>query len=101
MEGAINEKADVPDFIRQFHPPFPVGTVNYLGSREYLQITGPAHNYVPFMVLIDRKGIIQVQHTGEEPYFNDQQDEHIRADVEKLLGGSKKTASHKNAAAKK
>ena len=101
MEGAINENPNVPDFIKQFHPPFPVGTVNYLGAREYLQLTPPAHNFVPFMVLIDRKGMVQVQHTGDEPYFDDHQDEHIRADVEKLLGAAKKPASRKPAPVKK
>jgi hypothetical protein len=64
-------------------------------------MTPTARAFVPYMVLIDRTGTIQVQHTGEEPYFNEQQDEHIRTDVEKLLGGTKKSASHKSAAVKK
>jgi hypothetical protein len=101
VEGAINENPNVPDFIRQFHPPFPVGIANYLGAREYLQLTPTMRPSVPFMVLIDRNGTIQLQHSGEEPYFDDKQDEHIRADVEKLLGGGKKTASHKKVAIKK
>jgi hypothetical protein len=101
VEGGINDNPNVPDFIRQFHPPFPVGIANYMGAREYLQLAPAARPSVPFMVLIDRAGTIQVQHTGEEPYFNDQQDEHIRADVEKLLGAVKKTASHKRVAVKK
>jgi hypothetical protein len=101
LEAAINENPNVPDFIKQFHPPFQVGITSWATAKEYLQISPTTRTFVPFMVLIDRKGIIQVQHTGDEQYFNDQQDEHIRADVEKLLGAVKKTASHKSAAVKK
>jgi hypothetical protein len=101
LEAAINENPNIPDFIKQFHPPFPVGVANWLGAKDFLQISPTTRTFVPYMVFIDRAGFIQAQHTGEEPYFNEQQDEHIRADVEKLLGGSKKTSSRKTSFIKK
>ena len=39
--------------------------------------------YVPVLVFIDRKGMIRYQHTGEEPFFQDQ--ENVRATIEELL----------------
>jgi hypothetical protein len=40
------------------------------------------------MVLIDRKGVIRAQHTGEEPFFGDGQAENIRKEAETLLAES-------------
>ena len=86
LEGAINEDADIPRFIRQFDPPFPVGTAGRFAARDYLQMTMTTQAYVPFMVFIDRKGIIRAQFTGTDKELNDnQQDKYLRALAEKLL----------------
>jgi len=47
---------------------------------------------VPFVVFIDRQGVIRAQYTGvDEAFFDNQQEQHMRDEVEKLLneGGAK------------
>lgn len=86
MEAAINDNPDIPGFIRQFNPPFPVGTADHLPAINYMQISPMVRSYVPYMLFIDRKGIIREQHTGgDADYFNDQMGQHFREDALKLL----------------
>src|SRR2546427_10615733 len=89
MESAINENPDVPGFMRRFTPPFPVGTTENPKAYEFMQMPMFVRSFVPFLVLIDRQGVIQFQHTGSEPeYFTDdvaKQASNIRAEAEKLL----------------
>ena len=88
----------VPLFIKNMHPPFPVGfsdpvaTVNYAGYA----LTRLPH--MPILLFIDRKGTVREQHDGAEPvYFGDTEEQHLRQSIEALLAPSKpapkKTAS--------
>ena len=89
MESAINENPNVPGFIQTFKPNFPVGTSDNGKVREFMQIPMFERSFVPFLVLIDRQGVIRFQHTGGElAYFNEdvvKQAKNIRDDAEKLL----------------
>lgn len=87
LEAAINDNPDVPRFVAQFKPDFPVGTAGALAALDYIQWPRDKRPLVPFLVFIDRKGIIRAQYTGvDEDFMNEQtQDQHIRAEVEKLL----------------
>ena len=86
VEGAINPDPDVPGFIRQFTPPFPVGTADSNFAREYMQIPLMERSFVPYMIFIDRKGIIRAQYTGaDQNFFGERMSENIRAEAEKLL----------------
>ena len=89
VESAINENPDLPGFIQRFKPNFPVGTSDNARVHEFMQIPMFERSYVPFMVLIDRQGVIRFQHTGiEQAYFTDDfaaQTKNIRAEVEKVL----------------
>jgi hypothetical protein len=85
-EGAVNEDANVPDFIKTYNPPFPVGKAGGLNALEYLQWPPNVRPLVPFMVFIDRKGMIRAQYTGADTkFFDDGQEKNIREQVEKLL----------------
>jgi hypothetical protein len=72
IEGAINPDGDVPGFIQQFNPPFPVGKATQLQAATYLQMTPMARAFVPWMVFIDRKGMIRAQFIGSDPPLDDE-----------------------------
>jgi hypothetical protein len=85
-EGAVNENPNVPDFIKTYNPPFPVGTAGGLNALEYLQWPPNQRPLVPFMVFIDRKGMIRAQYTGADTaFFENGQEKNIREQAEKLL----------------
>jgi len=86
LAAAFNEDAiqQVPGFVQQFKPAFPLG---YLSRPEVLQYLGQASMeeiWVPVLVFIDRKGIIRHQHLGDDPFFNEG-DKNIRAYIAELL----------------
>ena len=89
VESAINENPDVPGFMQRFKPTFPVGTSDNAKVYEFMQIPMFVRSFVPFLVLIDRQGVIRFQHTGSEAdYFTEdfvKQTMNIRSEAEKLL----------------
>lgn len=87
LEAAVNQNPDLASFQQQFKPPFPVGTISAEAALQYIQWPPDKRPLVPFMVFIDRKGIIRAQYTGADETFFDEytMDKHIRAEIEKLL----------------
>lgn len=101
VEAAINENPDIPSFVSQFKVPFPVGTAGVLAALDFIQWPRDKRPLVPFLVFIDRNGVIRAQYTGvDEAFFDSQQEQHMRAEVEKLLseGGGKAKPRHKTPA---
>jgi len=88
LECAFNEDApyDLPGFLRQFHPPFPVGFSNPAAVRAYLGIPmlDPHLLLVPHMVFLDRRGIIRADVAGESDFMK-QPEANIPAELERLL----------------
>ena len=98
VEAALNENPDIQGFIAQFKTPFPVGTSTVLAALDYIQWPKDKRPLVPFLVFIDRKGMIRAQYTGaDEAFLNDQQEQHMRDEINKLLneGGAKAKPAHK------
>ena len=64
--AAFNPMANmyVPDFIKQFQPNFPIGSVSRETTLEYLQHSPIMNFYVPIVVFIDRQGIIRDVRVG-------------------------------------
>lgn len=86
IEAAINENPDIPAFISQFKVPFPVGTAGVMSALDYIQWPKDKRPLVPFLVFIDRQGVIRAQYTGvDEAFFDGQQKQHMRDEAEKLL----------------
>jgi hypothetical protein len=86
VEAAVNDNPDIPGFIDRFHATFPVGTAPGDEALKYLEWPKDKVPLVPLMVLIDRKGLIRAQYSGHDAqFFDDQQDQHIREALEKLL----------------
>jgi thiol-disulfide isomerase/thioredoxin len=88
LECAFNDEAkqSMGGFVQQFQPPFPIGWTSHAAVLAYLQrtILDTKPLYVPHMVFLDRRGIIQADYPGESDFFKDQPT-NIRAELEKLL----------------
>jgi cytochrome oxidase Cu insertion factor (SCO1/SenC/PrrC family) len=78
-------KMNVPDFIKRFQPAFPVGFSNQNDADGYLQHPVIYRLFVPQLVFIDRQGTIQAQYGGDDKFLADDQDKHIREQIEALL----------------
>ncbi|MGA2721689.1 MAG: TlpA disulfide reductase family protein [Bryobacteraceae bacterium] len=91
LECAFNDdaKQTIAGFVRQFQPPFPVGWTTHDAVMGYLQrsIIDTRPVYVPHMVFLDRRGMIEADYPGESDFFKDTATTatNIRAELEKLL----------------
>jgi peroxiredoxin len=95
LEAALNENPDVPSFVSNFKVPWPVGTAGVLSAVDFIQLPKDKRPLVPFVVFIDRKGMIRAQYTGaDENFFDAQQEQHLRDQAEKLLNEPAKSSKH-------
>ena len=87
LASAIEDMAamNVPDFINRFQPPFPVGFNNQNAVQEYLQHPVILRLLMPQVVFIDRQGTIRAQYAGDDKFFIDDQEKHLREQIEALL----------------
>lgn len=87
LAGAMSMQpdTDIPQFIQNFSPAFPVGAVDYRTAAMYMGY-GTERHYAPYLTFIDRKGMIRAQYDGHDD-FNEMsaQAKNIRAMVVKLL----------------
>jgi hypothetical protein len=101
LAAAVNENTLVPGFIQQFRPPFPVGWAPSQAALDFIKWPPYKRPLVPFMAFIDRNGVIRAQYTGaDEGFFDDNMDQHIRSEIEKLLTESVRKAQPRPAAPK-
>lgn len=85
LMAALNDNPQVPDFIRRYNVAFPVGVADPASDpRSFMQIPVMVRASVPWKVIIDRKGIIRAQFTGEEPHFKNEEADTTQW-VDKLL----------------
>jgi peroxiredoxin len=88
LASAIEEKArtDVPEFVRQFSPPFPVGYNQLRPALDFMQHPPMVGPIMPLLVFIDREGVIRAQYEGNEPFLAaDQVEKNLRAKILELL----------------
>jgi len=87
VDAGAESVADVPGFVQRFQPGFPVGTIDRIQAGSVMELSPMVRTFVPFMLFIDRKGVIQSQYTGSDDFLKDEagQDQKIRAEVQKLL----------------
>ena len=93
----------MPPFIARFQPAFPMGYSPREAVQEFQAHPPFKRGYVPEFLFIDRKRVIREQHSGEEPFFQDE-DRNIRAVLDNLLKepvAAKKTAAPAKKAVKK
>jgi peroxiredoxin len=80
-----NAQAAVPNFIRNFSPPFPVGYNTGAEAATLIQPTGKLP-MMPLLGFIDKQGFLRAQHEGEEPFFNDLE-QNLRKEIDALFTG--------------
>ena len=107
LASAIEDIAriNLPAFIRQFKPPFPVGFDNQAVVINYLEHPPMLIPHMPILAFIDRQGVIRAQYEGDDKFFSeDQQEKNLTAKIEELLKegvpGAKKSVAKKSAAPK-
>ena len=97
LESAMGgDPLSVRSFAAQYGVMFPVGFNDHATVLTFLQAPIIQPGYVPKMAFIDRKGVIQAQYQGENPFFQDQ-DKNVRAQLDKLLAASPARAMKKTA----
>lgn len=100
IEGGAAER-EIPRFKREQGVTWPVGMIiNRDGLNEYLQRSYMDRMLaMPQLVLIDRKGVIQAQFSGDSPIFQEPQEPHFQTLITKLLkapaGATTPTATRK------
>jgi peroxiredoxin len=108
LASAIEDVArtNLPAFVKQFNPPFPVGFDSQTVALNYLEHPPMLIPHMPILAFIDRQGIIRAQYEGDDKFFaEDQQEKNLTAKIEELLKeaapGAKQGAAKKSAAAPK
>ncbi len=99
----FNPDAEVslPGFIQSFKPEFPLGWSNNEIVHTWMGISVMKVMYVPVVAIIDKKGTIIEQHTGDDPFMKEPK-QAVRARLDALLGSaSVSTGAKKTVAAKK
>jgi hypothetical protein len=81
VECAIDDGAEkaLPEFIAHFKPTFTVGYAPPSEANAYTKLS-----YVPHIVFIDRRGVIQAEYGGATEFVT-QAPKNIRAELEKML----------------
>jgi len=98
LASAIEDHAAaaVPDFLKRFHPPFPVGFNDRGAALDFLQHPMAARLIMPQLVFIDRSGMIRAQYNGDDAFLlDDQQEKNVRSKVEELLQPKSTTPAKK------
>ncbi len=98
--AAVDANPNVVAFSRQYQVPFPVGSAPDALAREYMQHTLVRPAYVPWLVFIDKKGVIRAQFTGVDAIFN-QGTAGIAREVDKLLAEPAAAPARKGGTGKK
>lgn len=76
-------QAHVPLFVKNFSPPFPVGYNTGATAGTLITPTGKLP-MMPLLGFIDKRGFLRSQHEGEEPFFNDLE-QNLRKEIEALF----------------
>ena len=90
---AVNEDAAarLAEFNQTYQPAFPVGYCPVTDLPGFLQLDPRKRPLMPLLAFLDRKGVIQYETTGaDSDFFDDNEADHIRAHVLKLLAAPKK-----------
>jgi len=82
---ALNDDANVPEFVRNFNVKFPVGKGNRDQVFAFMQQSLMRSFYFPGLIFIDRNGVIQGQYSGSDNFVTNGQEANIRAQLKKLV----------------
>jgi hypothetical protein len=89
LATAIEQMAriNVPDFVRTFDPPFPVGYSQFQTALDFLQHPAAVQALMPMIAFVDREGVIRAQYEGSDPFFADEKmAANIHAKIKEMVG---------------
>jgi hypothetical protein len=96
LECAFNDDAvaAMPEFLDRFKPPFPVGYSSHAAVSTYLRRTviDTRPLYVPYLVFVDRTGMILAELSGEKDFFQNAEG-NLRAQLDAMLKPASATAA--------
>lgn len=86
VECAFNDGALqlLPAFIQKFQPAFPIGYSPRDPVLAYLAYSAVKPLYVPHLVFLDRRGVVQADYLGESDFMKDP-DANTRMQLDKML----------------
>ncbi len=84
---AINPDAaqQVPDFRRRFGVTYPIARGDRSTLTTFGDISAVARFSVPYIFLVDRRGVIRYVHPGEDHAFYANESQNLRAQLDELL----------------
>lgn len=84
---AINPDAPqlIPDFRNRFGSTFPIALGDPQMVHSFAEISAVRQFFVPYVFMIDRKGVIRAEHPGGEQAFWGNQEANLRAELDALL----------------
>ena len=71
----------IPPFALRFGVTYPM----VVGNTDIMKAFATAALYVPYVFLIDRKGMIRFEHSGQDTAFHNNEIQNARAEIELLL----------------
>ncbi|MBC7925326.1 MAG: TlpA family protein disulfide reductase [Bryobacteraceae bacterium] len=98
---AVNDDANVPDFASRFAVRFPVGKGDRDAALGFLQQSVMRSFYYPGLVFVDRNGMIQAQHSGNDAFVQSNEELNIRNQIVKMIGTATPTTTKASNPAKR
>lgn len=84
---AINADAAqrIPDFVQRFGATYPMGIGSRTTVTTFLDVSVVYRFSVPYILMIDRQGVIRFEHPGDDTNFYNNEAHNIRLELEALL----------------
>jgi peroxiredoxin len=100
---AINPdaKQGIPDFARRFGATYPMGMGDRLTLTNFAELSAVARFFVPYIFLIDRKGMIRFEHAGGDQAFSNNEEQNLRTELDLLLKEAVPASARKTTAPRK
>lgn len=80
-----NSPANIDAFERKHGVKFPIGVSNRSDWMRFADLSVMARAYVPYMMIVDRKGVIRYEHPGRDRIFWADQEANMRKAFNELL----------------
>lgn len=83
-----NSPTNIDAFVRKHGVKFPIGVSNSSDWMRFANLSVMARAYVPYMMIVDRKGVIRYEHAGRDRVFWANQEANMRKEFSELLAES-------------
>ncbi len=83
-----NSPANIDAFERKHRVKFPIGVSNRSEWMRFADLSVMARAYVPYVMIVGRKGVIRYEHPGRDRIFWSDQEANMRKEFSKLLAES-------------